>query len=261
MTISERDWDLLQREVDGDTMTEESERLRKRRAQEPELDAGYQALLELERTLRQIGLVDPPDRLADEVKRQVRQRARAREATQRPLARLLCRLGQRPGLALASSLAAGLVVGVMLTSLVIQPRPGSIDEGFVAGTILLSGGRSALPVIEEASLEDSGLRATVVTRQGRGFVVAELTFESPQPVDVTVELDGQTLRLQGFETAGGLPTGEVVLEADRVRIRQVPGGRYLLTLAVLRRDPAPFQIRLESGGVVLTRELTATSPR
>ncbi len=261
MTISERDWDLLQREVDGDTTTEESERLRERRAQEPELDAGYQTLLELERTLRQIGLVDPPDGLADEIKRQVRQRARAREATQSPLARLLSRLGQRPALALASSLAAGLVVGVLLTSLVGQPRPCGIGEGSVAGTMLPSGDRSALPVIEEAALEDAGLRATVVTRQGRGIIVAELSLESPQPVDVTVELDGQTLRLQGFETVGGLPAGEVLLEADRVRMRQVPGGRYLLTLAVVRRDPAPFRIRLESGNAVLSRELTATAPR
>lgn len=259
MTISDRDWELLQREVDGQNPPEDSAALRERFSREPELEDQYRALQEVGRTLEQVGLVEPPEGLAHDVMRQVRQRALARPRGG-ALSVLFAGFMQRPALALASSLAVGVLAGVLVAGLVGQAPAGRIDERWVAGSILPSGHLGELPLIDKTVLEAPGLQATVATRQGPGVVVAELAITSPQPVDVVVELDGQALQPRAYGTPTAPAVGSVVLEADRVRIRQAGPGRYLLTLEVLRPDPAPLRIRLDSAEGSVSAEVSAATP-
>jgi hypothetical protein len=255
VTISDKDWDLLQREIDDANTPDESERLRERLAREAELEARYRALLDVERTLGKVELVEPPPNLAGDVMRQVRQRALAHGSQEGGLAGVFARLMQRPALALGSSLAVGLLGGVLLTSLADPAGPGRIDEGAVSGTSLPSGRLLERRLIDEVVLEGEGFHATATTRSGAGVVVAEIAVETPRALELIVEFDGRALRPQGLEAAGGLPAGEVVVGTNQVRIRQAPGGLYLLTLAVNQPAPPPLRVRLESGDAVAAGDL------
>lgn len=259
MTRSERDWELLQREVDRENSSDASAALRERLAREPELVAHYQALDGVTDALRRVRLVEPPPELVRDVMSQVRQRAFGRRP--RVVAGVFGRLATRPVLTLASTVAAGLVVGVLATSLTDRLRTGHIDESAVRGTVMPSTSLDGLRVIEEIEIGGPGMGATLVTRQQSDVVVAEIRIRGPRPLDVTVELDARALRPRGFESLDDLPTGAVALEEGLVRVRQAPAGRYLLTLAVLGPDPAPLRIRLEAGETTLEGQLRAAAPQ
>jgi hypothetical protein len=170
------------------------------------------------------------------------------------------RLAAHPVLTLATTLAAGLLVGVLAASLTDTLRPGPIDERAVRGTVLSAGDLARLPMIQQMDLGDTARGATVTTRQGDGVVVAEVELRSERPLDLTVDLDPATLRPRGFVSLEDLPTGEVSLEDDHVRIRQAPAGRYLLTLSVLGENPAPLQVRLDTAEETLEGAIR-TAPR
>jgi len=258
MTMTDSDWELLQREVDGDNTVDDSSALRERLAREPELVGHYQALAGVRDALDGVRLVEPPSGMADEIVRDVRQRV----SGERPVVvtGVFGRLAARPVLTLATTLAAGLLVGVLASSLTDRLRPGPLDERAVSGTVLSAGHLARLPVIEEMDLGSASRGATVTTRQGDGVVVAEVELRSEGPLDLTVELDPATLRPRGFVSLEDLPTGEVSLEDDHVRVRQAPAGRYLLTLSVLGANPAPLQVRLDAAEETLEGAI-GTAPR
>ena len=94
----------------------------------------------------------------------------------------------------------------------------------------------------------------------RSTAAAEVEIRSPRPLELTVDLDPGALRPRGFVSLEDLPTGEVILEDDHVRVRQAPAGRYLLTLSVLGANPAPLQVRLDAAGETLAGAV-GTAPR
>jgi len=258
MTLSPADWELLHREMDGETTEKESAELEERLAREPELATSHRALLGLGRTLAQVGLVDPPPELARDVMRQVKQRhlADARGSWFSGLSELVAR---RPALALASSLAVGLLAGLLVTG------PSSrgllpLDGDSISGSLLPLDDLAALPVVDEARLEAPGIRATAVTRAGRGFVVTELEIFSDEPVDVTVEVDPSGLRPRGFECVGGDPEGGVTIEPGRVAIRGATAGLCFVNLATLGPDPSPITVRVETETARAEATLRARTP-
>lgn len=242
MTLSPDDWELLHRQVDGETTEKESAELEERLAREPLLATSHRALLGLGRTLSQVGLVDPPPELARDVMRQVRQRpiAGARGGW------LSEWVARRSALALASSLGVGLLAGLLVTSLFGRGlRP--LDGNSISGTLLPVEDLAALPILDEARLEAPGIRATAVIRRGRDLVVAELEISSDEPVDVTVEIDAKGLRPRGFECIGAEPVGGVTIEPERVFIRQATAGRCLVNLAAQGPDPGSIAVRVQTG--------------
>jgi hypothetical protein len=245
MTLSPADWELLHREVDAETTEKESAELQERLAREPELASSHRALLGLGRTLSQVGLVDPPPELARDVMRQVRQRAIV--GTRGGwLSGLSEWVALRPALALASSLAVGLLAGLLVTGLFgrgLLP----LDGDSISGTLLPLENLAALPVVDEARLEAPGIRATAVLRRGRGLVVAVLEIASDEPVDITVEVDANSLRPRGFECIGGEAVGGVTIEPGRVDIRQATAGRCVVNLVTLEPNPGPVAVRVETG--------------
>jgi hypothetical protein len=245
MTMTDHDWELLQREVDGENTTDESSALRERLAREPELVRQYQALAGVCDALDGVRLVEPPPQMVGDILRGIRQRAYADRP--RVIGGVFGRLAARPALTLVSTLAAGLVVGVLATTLTGRLRPSPMDDRAVSGTVLTAGDLARLPLIQDLELGGASLGATVVTRKGDGVIVAEVEIRSPRPLDLTVDLDPEALRPRGFVSLEDLPTGEVTLEEDHVRVRQAPAGRYLLTLDVLGTNPAPLRVTLGSG--------------
>jgi hypothetical protein len=258
MTMTDQDWDLIQRDVDGETSTDESTALRERLAREPELVHHYQALTGVRDTLDGVRLVDPPADMAGDILRGVRQRAHV--GRPRVVTGVFGRLTARPALTLASTLAAGLVVGVLATTLTEGLRPASVDERAVSGTVLSGADLARLSVMGDLELGSASLGASVLTRRGDGIVVAEVDIRSPRPLELTVEMEGTALRPRGFVSLEDLPTGEVILEEDYVHVRQAPAGRYLLTLAVLGMEPGPLRIRLGTGEETLEGEV-GVAPR
>jgi hypothetical protein len=244
MTLSPSDWELLHRELDGETTPSEKAALERRKAHEPELAACDRALLAVDRRLAEVGLVDPPPELARDVMRQV---ARRPLAPQGWLPGLTGWVARKPALALAASLAIGLLGGLLVTSLSGRGLLPRLDEGSVSGTLLPPGHLATLPVIDEAHLAGPGVRGTARTRRGPEGVVAELTIASEGPVDVTVEVDESVLRPRGFECPAGEPAGGVVVEPGRVELRRVPAGQCFVSLAVQGAGPATIAVHLQAG--------------
>jgi hypothetical protein len=246
MTVSDRDWDLIQREIDGANTEDDSQGLRERRAREPELDAGYRALVELERTLGEVELVEPPGDLAEDIMRQVRQRG-APAPGRGWLPGLTDWVTRRPVLALASSLAVGLIAGVLVATLLGGGGLAPLDEGAVSGTLLPPAHLGALPVVDEARLDGPGLRGTAVTHRGRAVVVVEIEILSEGGTDLVVEADATGLRPRGFECTGNVPVGGAVIETGRVWVHQVGPGRCYVSLDVVGADPESVAVRLGAG--------------
>jgi hypothetical protein len=245
MILPDPDWELLHREVDGETTATESAELRERLSREPELKTAYEALVGVGRTLAEVALADPPPQLAADVMRQVQQRP-APAARWGGLSFLSGWVARQPALALASSLAVGLLAGLLVAGLSGRGVLLPLDGGSVSGTLLRSDHLAALPVIDEARLDGPGIQAVAATRRGRAVVVAELAIASADPVDITVEVDETALRPRGFECLGGEPGG-VVFEPGRVLVRQAPSGQCFVSLAVLGADPGPVALRIQLG--------------
>jgi hypothetical protein len=153
--------------------------------------------------------------------------------------------GLRPGLALAATLALGLVAGVLLT---VVAGPVRIDEGSVAGTARLPGHRVELPVIDEVHFGEGALEAVARLRRSPQGVLAEVEIRGAGPADLTLEVDGETLRPTGFECAGAVPAGGGTLEPDRVEVRGARAGRCFVSLTVLGRKPGPVTVRAGQRG-------------
>lgn len=245
MTLTDSDWELLHREVDGETTATESADLRERLSREPELKAAHDALVGVGRTLAEVALVEPPPQLAADIMRRVRQSS-APAARRGSLSFLRGWPTRQPALALASSLAVGLVAGLLVAGLSGRGVLAPLDGNSVSGTLMRSDHLVALPVIDEARLDGPGIQGAAVTRRGRRVVVAELEISSADPVDVTVEVNETALRPRGFECLGGEPAGAVV-EPGRVQVRQAPSGQCFVSLAVLAADPGPVLVRMELG--------------
>jgi hypothetical protein len=249
MTIVQSDWELLHREIDGENAPEVSARLHERLAREPELDACYQALLGVGRTLSEVGLVEPPVGILGDVMRRVRPGLPTAAPRAGGIAGWVAR---QPGLALAASLAVGVLAGVLVSG---GGGAGRVQDVSVSGTALTSARLQTLPVIDEAHLEGSGMRASVVAHRKGDVVVAELEIESGSPVDLTVGVSGGSLRPSGFESADGRAVGPVVLDATGVHARRLPSGRYLLVLQAIGASSSELHIRVESPQGILDGHL------
>ena len=148
MSLSQADWELLHRVVDGEATEEESAELEKRLTREVELAESHQALLGVGRTLSEVRLIDPPPELVRDVMRLVRQRPQAADGVAKESWFLGLKewVTHRPALALASSLAVGLLAGLLVTGLSGRGLV-PLDESSISGTLLPPGPVAALPVI------------------------------------------------------------------------------------------------------------------
>lgn len=254
MTLSQSDWELLHREVDGETSEAEKAELQERLSREPELQKSYEALLGVGQSLSQVGLTDPPPELAWEVMRQVRQRHAARDEGWAGW--LTGWVTRQPAMALASSLAVGLLGGLVVMSLAgYGPRP--MDGSAVSGTLLRADHLQGLPVADEALLETPAFQARALARRDEDVVVTELAV-SGGPVDVIVTVDETVLHPRGFECLGDDPKGGVTIEAGEVRMLQVPAGRCYLSLAVLGDDPGAIEVQVTDGAAEARATLAAS---
>jgi hypothetical protein len=245
MTLSPSDWELLHREVDGETTDDESSGLRERLAAEAELREAYQALTGVGQALSSVRIEDPPPALASEVMRQVRRRG-APGGSRDWLAPMSAWVAGQPALALAATLAVGLLGGLLVTSL-SERGLAPLDESAVSGTALPGEQQSALPILDRARLTGEGIEAVATIRRGRGAVVAEVEVAAPAPVDVTVIVEPTQLRPQGFECLGDEPAGGVVIEAGRVELREAGPGRCFVKMATLGTVTDPVVVQVVAG--------------
>ena len=245
MTRSRADWELLHRELDGEISDSESSGLRERLAAEPELREAYQALTGVGRSLSDVGLVAPPPDLAPDVMRQVRRHS-APGGGVGWLAPLGGWVARQPVLALAATLAVGLLGGLLVTSL-SERGLAPLDESAVVGTALPTGDPSALPVVDRARIEGSGIEAIATTRRGPGTIVVEVGVIAPAPADVTVTVDPDRLRPRGFECTGDEPAGGVAIDPGRVERRQVAGGPCFVKMATLGAATGPIVVQVQAG--------------
>jgi hypothetical protein len=251
MSISEGDWELLHREVDGENAPEVSARLEERLAREPELDACYRALRGVGRTLSEVGLVAPPAGIVGDVMRRVRP----------GLPRLVPRAGglagwvvRQPRLALAASLAVGVLAGVLVTG---ARESGRTEQASLSATALPSARLQTLPVVDETRLEGSGMTVRAVAHRKGDVVVAEVQIHSGGPVDLTVGSTGGPLQPSGFESADGRLVGRVVLDATGLHAQGLTPGRYLSVLKSIGARAAELHFRLESPQGVLEGHLSS----
>ena len=259
MTLSPSDWELLHREVDGETTDREAAGLRERLASERELREAYEALTGVGRALSEVGLVDPPPALVADVMREVKRGSGTAETTG-GLRLLGSWVRQQPALALAASLAVGLLAGLLVTGRGLVPMDGSA----VSGTLLPPGHLATLPLVDEARLEGTGLSARAATRHGRGAVVVETELLSGGPVALSIDVDAAALAPRGVECVDGRPlaAAAVVIEPGRVRVRQLSAGRCFVSLTVLApgADAGAVAIHMEGPAGAAEASLRAGAP-
>lgn len=242
MSLTDADWELLHRDVDGETTPYERAELRRRLAAEPDLRAQHEALLDLAGRLGGLSLVDPPEGLRWTILHAVRQAA-ARRGGESPWG--LALLARRPAFALAAALALGIGAGLSLSGLLGEGRWSAVDESSVVGTALL-GGHPDLPVADRVRLEGAGLRAEAVARKAAGVVVVEVVIERPRTAALFVESSGSGLSPRGFLAPDGLPAAGAVLEAGGAYFADALPGRYRLILAPASEGSGELRIRLQS---------------
>ena len=253
--IGRGDEELLNREIDGENMPEESAALRERLARDPEMQARHGRLRELARMLATVKAAEPPPRLAEEVLRMINRSQRERLQRGSWLDALGAAFGRTPVLRYAYTFASGLAVGVVLLAFLgPTSTPTGSDRSLLSGTVLPESRRDQLRLIDQKDFIVGRTRGSATTKRSGGLIVTEIELSGAAPVDVALEFDHNLFTLLAFERSGWTANG-ISASATDLRFRHLGAGRYAAVLGVKEGRLPPLRLVLEGGEGRLERTL------
>ncbi len=248
-------FDLIHREIDGETSPQESERLHQLMEKDAEARTLFRQLREMTRLLNRVEEAEPPPTLRPRVLRALSQR-RGQTARQRPgFAEILAAWKRRFTPQLGLAFAAGAVVALALF-LLISPRlrrPAALDVRDLTGTLLRGAEESSLAVVETVPFSVAGAEGSLTVRSAEQAIWLDLSLQSGMPTDFRLQFAPTALRLQALSVSGGGAVerweidGGILLRSHQGRNRvvlvfqTVKGGENLLQFQLIRGDRVLFE--------------------
>lgn len=258
--------DALNREIDGETTSEESAELRRHLAQSPEAQSYFEDLEGLCRMLRAVKEIEPPVGFKEGIVQLVHSRAgnptreAARETRKVPgeswLGAVRGALGRRlrfqGGYAFAAGIAAGVLLFVVFTDSFTSIF--RLDESSLPGTMLPIEQSREFETVDTSELRSEDIQATVETRRDQDLLLTEIQVHSRQPVQIWVEFDGAILTPLGFEQGTDSP-GRIRLDTGLIHIAHEGPNTYRFLLRDIGGVDSQLGVRVGAGAEVVERRL------
>lgn len=250
----------IQRGIDGEITPDESVRLRKALAEDPEAQDLQQRLEEVARRLDAVESVDPPADLRDEIMRSLpRERLKEDWLPDGQAGPVTGREGHVwGGLRLRDlyAFATGAVLAAVVVALVfVSGRGPRFDSATLTGTMGW-GSQEAGEVVDRQRVDGEGFSALAEASTGEGWLQVVISLETDDGMDVALGFDPARLAPVGFERSAP-PAGGLEMDPDRIRFDHEGASTYRILFRSVpgEGEAPPLILELHHGDATLTRTL------
>jgi hypothetical protein len=232
--------DLLNREIDGQTSPEESNRLRVILASSGEAREAFEGLQQMEREMSVLKAMEPPPSLKPAIMRSVEaSAARPLRRTRRTSAN-----AWKFGVTFCGGLVAGILVFIIFASPGQTPH---ISDSELTGTIAKQDFAPGLNLCQKLDINDSSVSGGVESRGGNGLCLVHLDLRTAPEATVKVRFDPAAVRIAAIRPSNQTRTGFFIREREIVFTGAITGPLDIVFSARNGGLP-PARIDIEAGG-------------
>jgi hypothetical protein len=245
---------LAHRAIDGELSDLELKDFEKRLESSTELLQFYSQLRALAELPIQLPSVEVPASLKGEIHNEIAdiaRRDRARSSNPRSIA---ATIGTLLTPRLAYGLAAGLVIGIGLSALTIGKNSGQLNPLDVSGTLVGGKDSRGLTRADSDYFGDGQAEGRIAVDVGSGLSYIQVELQSAKEVTVVLEYDPVAYSMRAFEQQSPV-SGSIVVSPGQSSASHIGRNHYLFVLGTVGESQAPVVLRVESTGVIYSREL------
>lgn len=252
--IDEKSKILAHRAIDGELSDSEQKDFEKRLESSPELFQFYSQLRALAELPSQLPSVDAPSSLKSQVHDEiVKGRRRSNQNSTNPRT-IAATIGALLTPRLAYGLAAGLVIGIGLSALTIGNQSVHLNPLDVSGTLVGGKDSKGLTRADADYFGDGQAEGRVAVDVGSGLSYIQVELQSAREVTVVLEYDPAAYSMRAFEQQSPV-SGSIVVSPGQSSATHIGRNHYLFVLGTVGESQAPVILRVESTGVIYSREL------
>ncbi len=155
---------------------------------------------------------------------------------------------------LAYGLAAGLVIGIGLGAATFSGNSGQLNPLELSGTLVGGKDSKSLTRVDADTFGDGQAVGRLAVDAGSGLTYIQIELQSSLEVAVVLEFDPSVHAMRAFEQQSPI-SGNLTSGHGQVRASHVGENRYLFVLSTDSETSSPVVVRVESTGVIYSREL------
>lgn len=238
--------ELINKEVDGVALAEESARLRKAMNADPGVRKLFDEMRSLADVMTEISPVDPPKTLKPAIMRAIEGLPQRKRATGF-LAAFYSIQGAfrgKPGLVFAGGLAAGFLLFFLTTNLI---APRSVNDSELTGTLVLHGPAPGFSRGELIDINTDAVKGAIETQFGSGLCLLRLHVEAPKGISVSILTDPSLVHLEAVRPSDDSGAQLSVREGE-LKFDGTKSGGIVILFAGKGKSLPPARLRLESSG-------------
>jgi len=252
--ISDNNKILAHRAIDGELTAAERKEFELLLATSVEVRQFYSQLESLSTLKTQLASVEPPSELRNDVRASIattHRRAAAGNKNPRSIGALI---GTLLTPRLAYGLAAGLVIGIGLGAVSFSGNSGNLNPLELSGTLVGGKDSKSLIRVDADSFSDGQAVGRLAVDAGSGLTYIQFELQSSLEVTVVLEFDPSVHAMRAFEQQSSI-SGNLTSGHGQVSATHVGENRYLFVLGTVSESSSPVTVRVESTGVIYSREL------
>lgn len=250
--------ELIHKEIDGVTTSEEQAQLKAHLATNPESQALHDDLVSVAGMLDRAKDQEPPPHLKDAILKALPTHKYARTPQRERsgfLATLIGAFQVRSQLAYAYTFSLGLLLGLGAFALFTNVlQPASADLTGVYGTIGLGEGI----LVEEVAIDESAVQGTAQVRTAGDLTTLELDLSTSQPLDVHLNFDEQVLSLTRFAQQEEASQAVMTTQAGKILLTTGNKNTYVFTFHDNDASDTDLHLQFRLGDDVLYEQSLAT---
>ncbi len=258
--ISEKQMELINREIDGVNSAAESEELKKIMAENPEAKAYYDSLEELSNKLGTLEDVEPSPHLTKHIMNSIPAPKTSR-AEKKGFFKSLFSVPQyvfKPQY--ASVFAGGLVFGLVLFFVITSTiNPTGIDLGDIAGTLISRDKKQDFENANSFKIHTSEAYGRVDFKQSKELVLVEINLRTNKELELLFEFDSFDISFNSFKQFQKKNNG-LAINSRYVKFTNNGDNKYLFLFNSLTQNEKTFNFKMMSQGrTVMEKSISVKS--
>lgn len=242
--LDNKDYELINKEIDSANSPKEQERLRKLLDRSPEARRTLEDLRQLTAMFRNAPRIDPPSYLKTKILNSLPRPVRARTGQPAFITKLLD-LVRQPRVRYAYVLAGGTVAGIALFFL-LTATP---DTSTLVGTM---GSASAAGATAEFDMPS--IRGAIRADLAGNLVQTSISLNTEEDVDVILEFAEQHLQFESFRGPENA-RASLTIHPGELRLRNTGENAFTLVFRAQSPDPVVLNATVVARGVVVSQKI------
>jgi len=243
--------DLIHKDLDGVNPRDDSARLKRHLAENPQAHQLYNELEELSRTLAVVEEVDPPPTLKPAVFRALHQSAQPPAQRGGVVEALRTLLQPRGALRYAYAFSFGLLVGLLIHVLYSSDYSlDSFDTSKVSGTLILSEPAGSFENGEPIHQNLGHAQVEITPKWSPSVQAIDLHLTSEEPVTAVIEVDPNNTDVRAVRQFAG-PTDRLVIRDAAIEVHSAGNTLYTFFMTPKASEITPVQVRILDAGTLL----------